>query len=93
MLEQHPGVGITSVATHAEGIALNVVAQKDGFTTWKVTLTFNDLPLHSGEYVLSFYLFDAQGMLVYDEWKDYLQFLWVSPSLTPGLVRLPHSWS
>ena len=93
MLEQHPGVGITSVATHAEGIALTAAAQSDGFTTWKVTLTFNDLPLHSGEYVLSFYLFDAQGLLVYDEWKDYLHFLWVSPSLTPGLVRLPHSWS
>ena len=93
MLEQHPGVGITSVATHAEGIALSVAGQKDGFTTWKVTLTFNDLPLHSGEYVLSFYLFDAKGLLVYDEWKDYLHFLWVSPSLTPGLVRLPHFWS
>ena len=93
MLEQHPGVGITSVATHAEGIALSVAEQKDGFTTWKVTLTFNDLPLHSGEYVLSFYLFDAQGLLVYDEWKDYINFLWVSPSLTPGLVRLPHFWS
>ena len=93
MLEQHPGVGITSVATHAEGIALSVDGQKDGFTTWKVTLTFNDLPLHSGEYVLSFYLFDAKGLLVYDEWKDYLHFLWVSPSLTPGLVRLPHFWS
>jgi lipopolysaccharide transport system ATP-binding protein len=93
MLEQFPGVGITSVATHAEGIALNLLAQNDGLTTWQVTLTFNDLPLHSGDYVLSFYLFDAQGLVVYDEWKNFIHFQWISPSLTPGMVRLPHFWT
>jgi lipopolysaccharide transport system ATP-binding protein len=93
MLEQFQGVGITSVATHAEGAKLAAVKFKDGLTTWQVTLTFSNLPLHSGQYSLSFYLFDSQGLVVYDEWKDYLQFQWVSPSLTPGLVRLPHQWS
>ena len=93
MLEQFQGVGITSVATHAEGARPIAVKFKDGLTTWQVTLTFSNLPLHSGQYSLSFYLFDSQGLVVYDEWKDYVQFQWVSPSLTPGLVRLPHQWS
>ena len=93
MLEQFQGVGITSVATHAEGAKPTAVKFKDGLTTWQVTLTFSNLPLHSGQYSLSFYLFDSQGLVVYDEWKDHIQFQWVSPSLTPGLVRLPHQWS
>ena len=93
MLEQFQGVGITSVATHAEGAQLTALKCKDGWTTWQVTLTFPDFPLHSGQYSLSFYLFDTQGLVVYDEWKDFIQFQWVSPSLTPGLVRLPHLWS
>jgi len=93
MLEQFQGVGITSVATHAEGAQLTALECKNGFTTWQVTLTFPQLPLHSGQYSLSFYLFDAQGLVVYDEWKDFILFQWLSPSLTPGLVRLPHQWS
>lgn len=93
MLEQFQGVGVTSVATHAEGILLTALETKDGWTIWQISLTFPDFPLHSGQYSLSFYLFDAQGLVVYEEWKDFIQFQWVSPSLTPGLVRLPHRWS
>ena len=93
MLEQFQGVGVTSVATHAEGFKPVAIHNKDGWTTWQATLTFQNLPLHSGHYCLSFYLFDAQGLVVYDEWKDHIDFQWVSPSLTPGLVRLPHRWS
>ena len=93
MLEQFQGVGITSVATHAEGVKPIAIGNKDGWTTWQTTLTFQNLPLHSGHYCLSFYLFDAQGLVVYDEWKDHIDFQWVSHSLTPGLVRLPHRWS
>jgi len=93
MLEQFQGVGITSVATHAEGVLPTALATANGCTTWQVTLTFARLPLHSGQYALSFYLFDAQGLVVYDEWKDYIVFQWVNPSLTLGLVQLPHQWS
>ena len=89
MLEQSHGVGITSVATHAEGFA--PVYLGDGL--WQATLTFPDLPLHTGEYVVSAYLFDSQGLVVYEEWYHYLHFSFVHPSLTPGLVRLPHFWS
>ena len=89
MLEQVHGVGVTSVATHAEGVA--PVLQVNG--DWQITLTFPDLPLHTGEYVVSVYLFDSQGLVTYEEWKHCASFKWVYPSLTPGLVRLPHRWT
>ena len=93
MLEQYKGVGIMSMATHAEGVQPVALGRKQGQTEWSITLTLTDLPLHSGTYALSFYLFDAQGLVVYDEWKNHIVFDWISPSLTPGLVRLPHVWA
>jgi len=89
MLEQVGGVGITSVATHVDGA--HATRQPDG--TWRATVTFPELPLHSGEYVVSAYLFDAQGILVYDEWFKYAKFLYASPARLPGLVSLRHHWS
>ena len=89
MLEQSHGVGITSVATHAEGFAPVQIGDR----LWQATLTFTDLPLHTGEYVVSAYLFDSQGLVVYEQWYHHLHFRFVNPSLTPGLVRLPHFWS
>lgn len=89
MIEQHQGVGIASVATHADKVHPQRLA--DG--SWRTTLTFTDLPLNSGDYVLSVYLFDPQGLTVYEEWLHCQLFRWVSPSLTPGLVKLPHHWS
>lgn len=89
MLEQLNGVGITSVVTHGEGAQPQRVSAEH----WRSTLTFPDLPLHSGDYVVSAYLFDSAGIVLYDEWHHCLPFRWISPSLTPGLVRLPHRWS
>mgnify|MGYP001187824298 FL=1 len=89
MLEQSRGVGITSIATHAEGIAPHHLG--DG--VWQTTLTFPELPLHSGDYVVSAYLLDAHGLVVYEEWMRCVEFKLVAPSLTPGIVRLPHRWS
>jgi len=92
MLEQLHGVGVTSVAMHAEGVQPSRMADDTGQISWQTMLTFDQLPLHSGHYVLSFYLFDARGLVVLDEWKNHITFDWVSPSLTPGLVKLPHRW-
>ncbi len=89
MLEQVNGVGITSVTTHADGAA--PARLEDG--RWRATVTFPDLPLHSGDYVVSAYLFDSHGIVVYDEWHDCAHFRFVYPARTPGLVRLPHNWS
>lgn len=89
MLEQLNGVGITSLATHSEGVAPTRLSAG----RWSVGLTFPDLPLHSGEYVLSAYLFDEKGLVVYDKWHQHQAFTFINPSLTPGLVQLPHHWS
>jgi lipopolysaccharide transport system ATP-binding protein len=89
MIEQSQGVGITSLATHEEG----AVPQSLGDGLWKSVLTFPNLPLHSGQYVVSAFLFDESGLVVYDQWFQFLHFKHVSPTLMPGLVRLPHHWA
>jgi lipopolysaccharide transport system ATP-binding protein len=89
MLEQSHGVGITAVATHVDGATPHRLA--DGL--WRTTVTFDNLPLHSSDYVVSAYLFDSRGLVVYDEWMKYIEFRWVAPSRLPGLVHLPHHWS
>lgn len=88
MLEQWRGVGVTSVASHAEGVS--AWQRPDGL--WQLSLHFPALPLHSGEYVVSAYLFDDKGLVVLDEWKDHQIFSHTAPNLTPGLVQLPHFW-
>ena len=88
MIEQSQGVGITSLGTHEEGVTPRQVA--DG--VWESLLTFPKLPLHSGDYVISAYLFDATGLVVYDEWLRFQHIRFVAPKLMPGLVRLPHRW-
>lgn len=90
MLEQAHGVGITSIASHVEQVWPK---WSDPANAWEITLTFPNLPLHTGEYVISAYLFDHHGLVVCDEWKSCHNFLFVYPTLTPGLVRLPHVWS
>ena len=89
MIEQSKGVGITSLATHEEGAAPTLLP--DG--TWRSVLSFPDLPLHSGDYVISAFLFDETGLAVYDEWFQFLHFRFIFPKPLPGLVRLPHHWS
>jgi lipopolysaccharide transport system ATP-binding protein len=89
MLEQAHGVGITVAATHADGV--EPVRGEDGL--WRATVQFPQLPLHSGRYVLSGYLADAKGLVIYDEWHHFVEFAWEYPNLMPGLVRLPHHWT
>ena len=89
MIEQSKGVGITSLATHEDGAA--PVRLADG--SWRSVLTFPELPLHSGSYVISAFLFDETGLAVYDEWFQFLHFSFIFPKPLPGLVRLPHHWN
>ena len=88
MIEQKNGVGITCIATHEEGAV--PVRQANG--TWQSVLRFPDLPLHSGDYVVSAYLFDRSGLAVYDHWFQFQTFRFVYPKPLPGLVRIPHTW-
>jgi len=92
MLEQDRGVGITSMTTHEDGVLLQPVGQPQDHT-WRVMLTLPDLPLHSGDYVISVYLFDASGLITYDQWFQFKALRFVAPVLVPGLVRLPHRWN
>ena len=89
MIEQSEGVGITSLATHEDGVTPTQLS--DGL--WRSVLTFPDLPLHSGSYVISAFVFDASGLVVYDQWFQFLHFRFIFPKPLPGLVRLPHFWS
>ena len=89
MIEQSEGVGITSLATHEDGVTPTQLS--DG--SWRSVLTFPDLPLHSGSYVISAFVFDASGLVVYDQWFQFLHFRFIFPKPLPGLVRLPHFWS
>lgn len=88
MLEQSYGVGITSLATHAEGVTPTRLPSG----LWQVVLRFPDLPLHSGDYVVSAYLFDSDGLIEFDKWYQHQHFRYVNPTKTPGLVQLPHRW-
>ena len=88
MIEQSKGVGITSLATHEDGAV--PVQLEDG--SWRSVLSFPELPLHTGDSVISAYLFDETGMAVYDEWFQFLHFSFIFPKPLPGLVRLPHRW-
>ena len=88
MIEQDRGVGITSLATHEEGAAPVPL----GDNLWRSVLSFPNLPLNSGDYELSVVLFDETGLVTYDLWFKYTVIRFVSPTLMPGLVRLPHHW-
>lgn len=88
MIEQAHGVGITTTGTHADGARPRSL----GNGVWQAEVVFPNLSLHTGEYVLSAYLFDEHGMTVYEEWPACVHILQVYPETTPGLVRLPHEW-
>jgi len=89
MLEQAKGAGVTVVGTMPDKFTPN----KIGPNLWQVELVFDDIPLHSGDYVLSAYLFDASGLVVYDEWLHHQYFRIKRDYPFPGLVRLPYHWS
>ncbi len=88
MLEQLHGVGITSITTHTD----SVVPLRGADGLWHVSVRFPNLPLHSGEYVLSPFLFDSAGLVVYEERIGHFPFRVEYPTPVPGLVRLPHEW-
>lgn len=89
MIEQAHGVGITTTGTHANQVRPRCL----GNGLWQAQVTFKSLALHTGQYVISAYLFDERGLVVYDNWPNCVSFVHVFAETTPGLVRLPHEWS
>jgi lipopolysaccharide transport system ATP-binding protein len=88
MLEQAHGAGITSAGTLNDG----VIPTPLGDGLWQAQIRFTELPLHSGEYLVSVFLFDSQGLIVYEQWLHCASFRQIYALSTPGLVRLPHRW-
>lgn len=88
MIEQLHGVGVTSVQSLHDGA--HPALGDDGL--WHITLRFPALPLNTGQYVLGLYLFDASGLIVYEEWLHCLIFRFHNPRSTPGIVQLPRYW-
>ncbi len=88
MLEQAHGVGVTSTSTQKAGVEPRSL----GGGRWQARLRFPSLPLHTGEYVVSVYLFDSHGLVVYEQWMHCVHFRHVYPKSVPGLVHLPHTW-
>jgi lipopolysaccharide transport system ATP-binding protein len=89
MIERADKVCVTAVGTMVEG----VVPRSVGENQWEITLTFPQVPLYSGEYLLTAFLFDHSGTLVYEQWTDCKRFMVVYPTREIGIVRLPHTWS
>ncbi|MDR1969709.1 MAG: ABC transporter ATP-binding protein [Burkholderiaceae bacterium] len=92
MLEQDHGVGITTLSTFEDGVAMTRIGAPQD-RTWRVVLTLPDLPLHTGDYVVSIYLADVSALVIYDQWFQFKVFRFVASTLLAGLVRLPHRWS
>ena len=88
MLEQLHGPGVTSAGTHYD----NIVPTYLGNGLWQAKVRFPNIPLFSGQYTISAYLFDFQGLVVYEEWLYCIKFQHIFPDSTPGLVRLEHRW-
>lgn len=88
MIEQAQGVGITTAGSHLENE--KPLLGDDGL--WHIAVEFPQLGLNTGEYVLSVYLFDASGMITYEERLHFMTIKYRNPNSTPGLVQLPHQW-
>lgn len=89
MIERADMVGITAVGTHVD----NVEPRPIGDDQWQATVTFPSIPLYSGEYLVTAFLFDHTGTLVYEQWSDCQRFMIIYPTREIGIVRLPHSWT
>ena len=89
MLERADKICVTAAGTHNDDTNPVLI----GPDQWRATITYPNLPLYSGEYVVSAFLFDNTGTLVYEQWLDCQRFMFIFPTREIGVVRLPHVWS
>lgn len=87
-IDRADGLGITGVATHFDGVTPLRISESD----WQITLRFPSFTAHSGEYVVNAFLFDAEGLAVYEEWFKCARFFHVYKTRDVGVVSLPHEW-
>jgi len=87
-LHRNDQVVVYGVSTEMDGVAPRVVASD----LREVALELPDLPLLSGEYVLSLFLLDAKGVHFYDRHDRAYPFAVSNSSRELGLCRLSHRW-
>jgi lipopolysaccharide transport system ATP-binding protein len=88
LIERSDGVWVSGIGTHLDGLS----PVRIDASHWRITLCFPNLPLLSGEYVVSAYLFDSTGLVVYEEWLKCQRFNVISDKNKIGLVELVHEW-
>ncbi len=88
LIERGDGVWLNALGTHLDGVKPRRLDEN----RWGMTLCFKNVPILAGEYFVSVYLFDASGLLVYEEWLKHTKFTVISPKEKIGLVELPHEW-
>ena len=88
LIERSDGVWVSGIGTHLDGLSpVRIDANR-----WRITLCFPKLPLLSGEYAVSAYLFDSTGLVVYEEWPKCQHFNVIADKNKIGLVELVHEW-
>jgi len=88
LIERSDGIWIYATGTHLEGQLPHRLDEG----RWGIRLRFPDLPLFSGEYWISAYLFDSSGLVVYEEWLKCRSFHLIRDGNKIGLVHLAHEW-
>jgi lipopolysaccharide transport system ATP-binding protein len=81
------GTPVYGVASDHDG----VVAAPDGDGCFRLTLSFPELPLLPGGYVVRAHAMDPEGLRVQD--TQEIEFTVRGRSRALGLVALPHAWS
>ena len=59
---------------------------------WRFRLQIDGLPLLSGTYLVSLFLFDRQAIHLYERQDQAYTFTVTNPTREVGLCRLPHRW-
>jgi ABC-type polysaccharide/polyol phosphate transport system ATPase subunit len=97
-----PGIGLAvgvGVRRNDRLLCIGVSTQMDGLrlqsgadSRCALSLSIPRLLLLSGQYALSVYLLDEEGLVVYDCWEQAAPFLVRQEGKELGVVRLEHVW-
>jgi hypothetical protein len=81
------GLPVASFATHYAGLPAFA-----GRERYHLRLTLPALPLAKGNFSLSVFLLDEQGLHVHDGRQVPEAFSVVAPRFLPGLIEIEHAW-
>jgi lipopolysaccharide transport system ATP-binding protein len=87
-IDSQDGRSLFSAGTHWDG-----VAPLSGATRYLVRLDIPALPVANGAFLVSAFLFDANGLHVYDQVVVPGALRISGPRWTPSLLQLDHTWA